>query len=269
MNRNMDVVAQGIAAIGPFKLFIAARRQDADEEAARIQPKASVPPAPVWRSGSTAPLPLVTHTEEEEGEGAEKVRPAAAFASPRGSEIGVPPKVEAPTVPVTHAPSPTGHPSERQENALPITNTPRLVVEDATPPAGPSEVDSSETTVLADPPTVDEAWAQFEATWHMSQPETLPRVVREAYDGRQQAPDHFAQKLIGAVTEGLVPKAVEAAVATLIRVDPHFQEAVVLARNPNHAQLFHIELQEADYHAEDSTSPGEADRAALRGDEPF
>jgi hypothetical protein len=286
MNRNMDVVAQGIAAIGPFKLFIAARRQEADEEAARIQPKASaLPPAPLWGSGSTAPLPLVTHTEEEEAS-AEAVPPAA------------PPRVQTTPMPITPPSPPTGHPSVPPETAPPTTSTSRLVTEDAIPQPPPSEVppalegvpvaDTSEATVLAEPTTVEAARAQFEATWHMSQPEKLPRVVREAYAERDRAPNEFAQKMIGAGIEGFLPEALEAAVATLIRMDPHFQEADVLSRRSDYAPLFQIELQEEDYHADDSTLrndaerseesaadmeertlPGEADRAALRGDQPF
>lgn len=305
MKQNMDVVAQGIAAIRPYIRFIAARRRDADEEAAQIQPKASLPSVPLWGNGSAAPLPAVTHTEEAEAEVAEAVPPVAprvtAFAAPGGSDIGVPPKVQTTPMPMTPPSSPTGHPSVPAETAPPSTSTSRRVTEDAIPQPPPSEVppaseavseadagEASKTTAHAEPTTLEAARAQFEATWHMSQLEKLPRVVREAYTERDRAPNEFAQKLIGAGIEGFLPEALEAAVATLIRMDPHFQEADVLSRTPNHAPLFRIELQEEDYHAEDSTArndiergeeraadmeermlPGEADRAALRGDDPF
>lgn len=300
MNRNLDVVAQGIAAIGPYKRFIAARRRDADEEAAQIKPKESAsPPAPLWGSGSTAPLPFVTHTEEAEAEGAESARPdaprATTFAPQSGSEREVPPEVQATPMPITPIPPPTGHPSVEPETTLPLISVPLPVADRITPHSTPLEgvfvseevaaTNVSKATVLPEPTTVEEAWAQFEATWYLSQPEKLPGVLREVYDGRDRVPNEFAQKMIGASLNGFLPEALEAAVIPLIRFDPHFQEADVLSRKSDYASLFEIELQAEDYHADDSglsddsqasvpgtddsPLPGEADRAALRGDDPF
>jgi hypothetical protein len=322
MNRNTDVVAQGLAAIGPFKLFIAARRRDADEEAAKMHPKASAtPPAPFLGSGSGAPLPVATSAEVEETvpETPPALPRAGDVAPHSGSEIGVTPKVQATPAPRTPSP-PTEPPSMTPETALATTNTTRnaaeeaipqtgpsnttrVATEDATPQAGlsgvppaPEEVsgtDASEATALAEPITVEAAMAQFEAIWHMSQPEKLPVMVQKAYAGRDRDPGAFAQKLIGAGMGGFLLPALEAAVVTLIRVDPHFQAAHLLSRKPDYAPLFAIDLEEEDYHADDSTLqgeadrpedstlrgeadhadentlPGEADRAALRGDSPF
>lgn len=301
MKQNMDVVAQGIAAIRPYLRFIAARRRDADEEAAQIQPKASAPSVPLWGSGSTAPLPAVTHTEPETV-GAEDARPdaprATTFTRQSGSEREVSREVQVTPLPFTPSLPPTDHLTVPPETTLPSTSVPLPVAEAATADRGPlegvsvseeaSEVDVSEAPTLPEPSTGEAARAQFETIWRMSPPERIPRMVREAYAERDRAPDYFAQKLIGAVREGLVPPALEAAVATLIRLDSHFQEADLLAHTPGHDQLFQIELQEEDYHADDSglsgdtahlrvsvpsmeddLPQGEADRAALRGDAPF
>lgn len=282
MNRNTDVVAQGLAAIAPFKLFIAARRQDVEDEAAKMHSKASVAPgAPFGGSGSSTPLSVVASTEEEEADGAEEAArtavPRATDSAPTG-EPGVQATTETATTPTL----------PQRETVPPTTKTTRLATQETAPQAGLSEgspapervsvTDASEATVLSYLATPEEAMVQFEASWHLSESGRLPRVVQQAFVQRDREPDAFAQKMIGASLEGFLPEALEAAVATLIRVDPYFQAADLLSRKPGYSQLFKIELDAEDYGAsdnplqdedecaEDRTLSGEADRAAERGD---
>lgn len=124
-------------------------------------------------------------------------------------------------------------------------------------------------------------FAQFETAWRAAPPERLPQMVQNAYAQREEQPDIFAQRMVGASANGYLTPALEQAIEELERVDTHFQAAHLLFQDPQFAGLFEIAMDARDYgdddtsaeaesdYTDDISAEGEADRAAANGEEPF
>lgn len=270
MSTTTDVVAEALAAIAPYKLFIAARRKDADEEAAKVKGNGT-PVLSLFDTGSPTPPPTETPA-------AEVVLPQPSGAAPTGSGTAMPPSASAMNTPE----------AELQAGATPLPTVPEAAPPTSSAVPSLDEETRGEAWATVVPTTATEALAQFDAAWSLSKPERLPLMVQEAYAQREEVPDMFAQLMVGAVAQGYFSPDLERAVTDLIRLDAHFQAAHVLFQDEQFVGLFEIAMQDGDYLAEgaveraDETSEegaaermdetpadGEADRAVERGEEPF
>jgi hypothetical protein len=206
MSDNTDhnkVMSEAIATIPPWRSFIQRKKAEVQAQVAQMQAQ------PSSANAST----VVTDSLDAETDAEQEAN--AGHSDPATDSDATDTPASALALRFTPSPSPTAAPS------MPFTNV-------SPAPASSSAATQLEMLPASEPPkapTLEEAQAALDAALAGTQILTLPVTVQAAWQDRQNHPALAAQGLVGVVQAGKVAQNVRHAVALMVQVDPHFQQA--------------------------------------------
>ena len=258
---NNDVIAETVAAIGPFKAWMGNKRAEIQGQIAQMQAAAATA-TPTSDSSLASRFRQLGLPQRNGGAGS-----APLPAAPEDS-AGVDTTVTATgDTQSTHATTSEGVAETADAAHVALPEEPVSV------PSTPAAEDATTTTAALPPlQSVAEAQVYLETVFAATPPQTLPPRVISAWEGRTADARYNARMLIGAKEAGVLSAGLTHAVSGMIAFDSEFATVYQLYEG-GYKELFDIGLggsgptdDEADDGDEDAAE-GEADDDADEGEE--
>lgn len=254
---SSDLMAEAVAAIGPYTAFLARKRAEVRAQIAGMQGAGvAIDPTPTG---------VMPEMQDMNPSAPETLSVAGSSAAVTGS---VAPPVTGDlttgTLPATATPE-GDEPASALFHLNPLSGEAMTVPDLATPPTPDTTVPEG-----AAPRTVAEAQAALDRVLSTQVVASLPPTLQQAWANRRTDPARWIRLLISADDAEVLPDAVAQAVAGLVEWDTDYRDAFEVFVSGQYPELFEAEWEHEEEEAVgDEANDGEAGRAVERGEEPF